>query len=83
MLNTVVDALAESKKLDQSVEICNKIISDLNAILDDLPTVWEGVSANAFTNNNKNLIEALTKIRSELTQVSQDIKKAASQQMML
>ena len=83
MLNNVVGALTESKKLEQSIEICDKIISDLNAILDDLPSVWEGVSANAFANNNKNLIEALSRIRKELMLVSGDIKKAASQQPVL
>ena len=78
MLMDPANAIVESEKLEVSTETCKKIVKDINAILDELPAVWEGVSANIFAQNNRQLIEMLNGIGRELSQISADIKVVAT-----
>jgi len=75
MLTDPVSAIFESEKLNAQAATCNSITNDINVILEELPAMWEGVSANIFTQNNRQLIEMLNVISRELIQVSADMKE--------
>ena len=78
MLNDPAQAITESKKLNQASEECQNIINDIDGIIDELPTYWQGVSANVFIQNNRLVIERLKKIKAELHQISDEINALAT-----
>jgi len=78
LLNDPAQAVIESEKLRSSSDECLRIINELNGIIDELPTVWEGVSAKIFIQNNRQIIERLTKIRAEMQQITEEIKTLAT-----
>ena len=78
MLNDPAQAIDESRRLDQSSEECQNIIGELEGIIDELPTYWEGVSANVFIQNNRQVIERLKRIKEEMHQISLEINTLAT-----
>jgi|GEM_PF-5235765 len=77
MLNDPIQAMAESKKLIESAEACQGIINNMNQIIEDIPSFWEGVSANIFIRNNHSVVEHLDRARKEMLQISDEIKVLA------
>jgi len=78
LLNNPATAVMESEKLSTSAKQCKKIAGDIHAIIEELPAVWEGVSANIFAQNNRQLMETLLGIGRDLEQISADIKTIAA-----
>jgi len=78
MLTDPMQALIESKKLKRSAEECRSIIEEINVIIEELPSFWEGVSANMFIQNNRQVSERLKKNEDEMHQISDEIETLAS-----
>ena len=77
MLVDPAQALIESEKLNTSADDCQNIMNDINQLIEELPAFWEGVSANMFVQNNHQVIENLKSVKSEMQQISEEIKVVA------
>jgi WXG100 family type VII secretion target len=78
MLTDPAQALIESEKLIKSANECQSIINEISGIIDELPSFWEGVSANIFAQNNQQVNERLNNIQKEMRNISQEIKELAT-----
>ena len=74
MLLDPAQALIEGEKLGTSANDCQNIMNEINQLIEELPGFWEGVSANMFIQNNQQVIESLKGIKSEMLQISEEIK---------
>jgi len=77
MLLDPAQALIESDKLGTSADDCQAIMNEISQLIEELPAFWEGVSANMFIQNNLQVIESLKGIKSEMLQISDEIKVLA------
>ena len=74
MLIDPAQALIESEKLSSSADNCQDIINKLTKIAEEIPSYWEGVSANSFAQNNQVVIDSLKKTKNEMQAISEEIK---------
>ena len=70
-------ALIESDKLTEAAAECQNIIDSMERLAGEIPALWEGVSANAFLQSNRRIIESMAEIRRELGNLAEDVKDLA------
>ena len=78
MLNICIDynkAYAEANRLKTTANECDNIISQSKRTLADMSSYWEGEAANEFLAANERWRKEMQSIKTELTSISNLIKK--------